>query len=131
MIRFLLAAAVIAAPAYAAAPAVALSSDVRVEKLVGGQPVLQPATHVVPGDRLVFRNSYRNGGAVPATRFRRHQSGSHGRHLDGRCDGRAGGVGRRRLQLRPVADAEGEGHQRSAARRHGRRCHPSALGRSR
>ena len=69
MIRFLFAAAVVAAPAYAAAPAVALSSDVRVEKLVGGQPVLQPATHVVPGDRLVFRNSYRNAGAIPATRF--------------------------------------------------------------
>ena len=69
MIRFLFAAALIAAPAYAAAPAVALSSDVKVERVVGGQPVLLAAAHVVPGDRLVFRNSYRNGGTTPATRF--------------------------------------------------------------
>ena len=70
MSRFFLAAAItIAAPAVAAQP-VALSSDVKVEKLVPGQaqPVLLTPATVVPGDRLVFRTSYRNGGSTPATR---------------------------------------------------------------
>ncbi|WP_425231035.1 hypothetical protein [Sphingomonas sp.] len=74
MIRFLITAALfsIAAPAFAAGQ-VALSSDVKVEKtqLVDGrqQVVLAPAAHVLPGDRLVLRTTYRNTGAAAATRF--------------------------------------------------------------
>ena len=72
MHRLFLAAALVAAPAYATAQ-VALSSDVKVEKtqIVAGraQPVLLTPSSVVPGDRLIFRTSYRNGAATPATRF--------------------------------------------------------------
>ena len=70
--RFLVAAAAIAIPTMAGAQ-VALQSDVKVEKTVTvagkTQVVLQPPATVVPGDKLVFRTGYKNGGATPATRF--------------------------------------------------------------
>lgn len=72
MHRLMIAAAFFAVPAYATAQ-VALSSDVKVEKtqMVAGHPqlMLQTPSTVVPGDRLIFRTSYRNGAATPATRF--------------------------------------------------------------
>lgn len=72
MIRFLLATVAVAAPALAAQQ-VALQSDVQVERaqVVNGrqQLVLQPPKTVVPGDKLVFRTQYKNGGAQAATRF--------------------------------------------------------------
>lgn len=71
--RFLAAAALLAATAPALAEQVALSSDVKVERtqIVAGrqQLVLQAPSSVVPGDRLIFRTAYKNGGAAAATRF--------------------------------------------------------------
>lgn len=63
----------VAGPAFAAAPAVSLQGDVKVEKTVveNGAPkkVLVIPQKVLPGDKLVFSTSYRNGGAAAVDHF--------------------------------------------------------------
>ena len=62
-----------AAPAFAAAPAVALKGDVKVIRQVteNGKITekLEEPSQVLPGDQLVFTTRYTNGGTEPATDF--------------------------------------------------------------
>jgi uncharacterized repeat protein (TIGR01451 family) len=63
----------LAAPALAAAPAVTLQGDVKLEKTVvengASKQVLIAPKKVVPGDHLVFSTAYRNNGAAPVEHF--------------------------------------------------------------
>lgn len=66
-----------AAPAHAATPGVALSSEARIERTEEGadgreRTVLKSPAEVivVPGDRVVFTLKYRNGGTEAANGFR-------------------------------------------------------------
>lgn len=61
------------APAFAQAPAVELTGDVKVVRQLdrGGKTTetLEEPNQVLPGDRLVFTTRYKNGGKEPATDF--------------------------------------------------------------
>lgn len=74
LILFIATVAAVPAAAQATANAVAINSDVLVERTATdasgrSQTTLEEPATVVPGDRLVFVLRYRNNGAQPATDF--------------------------------------------------------------